>query len=105
LLTKVPGDFLLTSLITALLLYLLTNRLLLAPSSQSSIDNRVEFTYAFDVAVNSFFPAFLTTYVALLPLAGVVVRNNWVCVFFGKYVLPVHGRATADRSWLAPCFW
>ena len=85
-LTGDPGDFLLVSLITAFVLYLLTNRLLLAPSSQSAIDNRVEFTYAFDVAVNSFFPAFLSIYVALLPLAAVVVRSNWVCLFFGKYV-------------------
>lgn len=46
----------------------------------------MEFTYAFDVAVNSFFPAFLTAGVALLPLAAVVVRDNWVCLFFGKYV-------------------
>lgn len=50
----------------------------------SSSENRVEFAYAFDVAVNSFFPAFLTLYGALLVLAGVVVRDNWVCLFFGK---------------------
>lgn len=80
------GDFLLISLLTALVLYFLTNRLLvssLAPHASTS-DNRVEFAYAFDVAVNSFFPAFLTIGVALLPLAPVVVAKNWVCLFFGK---------------------
>ena len=78
------GDFLLSSLLIAVILYILSNRLLLSPSSASSIDNRVEFAYAFDVAVNSFFPLFLTVYGALLPLAPVVVKNNWVCLFFGK---------------------
>jgi predicted nucleic acid-binding protein len=85
-LTEGLGDFILTSLVIATILYLLTNRLLLAPSAPHAavLENRVEWSYAFDVAVNSFFPAFLTTYVALLPLAAVVVRNNWVCLFFGK---------------------
>jgi hypothetical protein len=78
------GDFLLTCLLVAAVLYFISNRLLLSPSSSSAIDNRVEFAYAFDVAVNSFFPPFLTLYGALLPLAAVVVRNNWVCLFFGK---------------------
>ena len=81
---RILGDFLLTSLIEAIILYFLTNRLLLSPSSQSAIENRVEITYAFDVAVNSFFPAFLTVGIALLPLVTVVIRENWVCLFFGK---------------------
>jgi len=86
-------DFLLSCLLVALILYLLTNRLLLVPSAPHSnfTDNRVEFTYAFDVAVNSFFPAFLTTYVALLPLAAVVVRANWVCLFFGNTLFLIAG--------------
>lgn len=71
-------------MVVAAVLYFVSNRLLLSPSSSSAIDNRVEFAYAFDVAVNSFFPPFLTLYGALLPLAAVVVRNNWVCLFFGK---------------------
>lgn len=79
-------DFLLSSLVVATILYFLSNRLLLAPSVPyaSTSDNRVEFAYAFDVAVNAFFPMFLTVYVGLLPLAVVVVRNNWVCLWVGK---------------------
>ncbi|GFZ47725.1 hypothetical protein JCM24511_05472 [Saitozyma sp. JCM 24511] len=79
-------DFLLTSFLVATLLYFISNRLLLSPSAPHSAvsENCVEWSYAFDVAVNSFFPAFLTTYVALLPLAAVVVRNNWVSLFFGN---------------------
>lgn len=68
--------------------WFIANRLMVSSSGHSAVtDSRVEFTYAFDVAVNSFFPAFLTTYVALLPLSALVVRNNWVCLFLGKYVL------------------
>lgn len=79
-------DFLLSSLVVATILYFLSNRLLLAPSVPyaSTSDNRVEFAYAFDVAVNAFFPMFLTVYVGLLPLAVVVVRNNWVCLWVGN---------------------
>jgi hypothetical protein len=87
--TDVPVDFILVSLGIALVLWLIANRLLVSNSGVSAItDNRVEFTYAFDVAVNSFFPAFLTTYVALMPLAALVVRDNWICLFLGKCVSP-----------------
>lgn len=80
------GDFLLASLFVALILYFLTNRLLVSSTAPyaSTSDNRVEYTYAFDIAVNSFFPSFLTVGVALLPLAPVLVASNWVSLFFGK---------------------
>ncbi|OCF32597.1 UNC-50 family protein [Kwoniella heveanensis CBS 569] len=86
-------DFILFSLVTSFVLYTLANRLLLAPSvPHSSIsDNRVEYAYAFDVAVNSFFPAFLTVYVGLLPLAAVVVRDNWVCLWVGNTLFLIAG--------------
>ncbi|ORY30380.1 UNC-50 protein [Naematelia encephala] len=79
-------DFLLISLLTALILYLISNRLLLSPTTSyaASPENRVEFTYAFDVAVNAFFPLVLTLYGGLLVLGGVVVKDNWVCLFFGN---------------------
>lgn len=73
------------SLAVALVFWLIANRLLVVSSGHSGItDNRVEFTYAFDVAVNSFFPAFLTLYVVLLPLAALAVKQNWVCLLLGK---------------------
>ncbi|TYJ56894.1 hypothetical protein B9479_002339 [Cryptococcus floricola] len=79
-------DFLLPSLLIAFILFFVANRLLLAPSvpHASTSDNRVEFAYAFDVAVNAFFPAFLTVYVGLLALGVVVVRDNWVCLWVGN---------------------
>jgi hypothetical protein len=78
-------DFLSFSLAIASIFYVVANKLLLSPSAHSAVsENRVEFAYAFDVAVNSFFPAFLTIYVALLPLVGVVVRDRWVCLWVGK---------------------
>lgn len=80
------GDFLLLGLITAFIMYTITNRLLLAPTSHSSalLDSRVEFAYAFDIAVNAFFPTFLTIGVAMMPLAGVLVKDSWICLFAGK---------------------
>jgi hypothetical protein len=82
-----PGDFILSSLAIALVLHTLSNRLLIptSPNSQLS-DSRVEYAYSFDVAVNSFFPAFLTIHLGLILMAGVLVRDNWVCLFVGKYV-------------------
>ncbi|KAK4685977.1 hypothetical protein P7C73_g4158, partial [Tremellales sp. Uapishka_1] len=84
-------DFLLASLAISLVLYFISNRLLLSPSAPHSAvsENTVEFTYAFDVAVNSFFPAFLTVYVGLLPLSTVVVRDNWICLWVGNTIFLV----------------
>ena len=58
-------------------------------SSQIS-DQKVEYAYSFDVAVNSFFPAFLTLHLGLAVLGGVLVKANWVCLFVGKYVYLNH---------------
>ncbi|WVN89430.1 uncharacterized protein L203_104653 [Cryptococcus depauperatus CBS 7841] len=79
-------DFLLPSLVIASILYFISNRLLLAPSlpNASTSDNRVEFAYSFDVAVNAFFPAWLTVGVGLLGLGMVVVKDNWVCLWVGN---------------------
>ncbi|CAK9780964.1 unnamed protein product [Cutaneotrichosporon oleaginosum] len=85
-------DFILVSLAVALVFWLIANRLMVMTSAHSGItDNRVEFTYAWDVAVNSFFPAFLTLYVGLLPLAALVVKNNWVCLLLGNTLFLIAG--------------
>lgn len=86
------GDFILVSLAVALVFWLIANRLMVMASAHSGItDNSVEFTYAFDVAVNSFFPTFLTLYVGLLPLAALVVKNNWVCLLLGNTLFLIAG--------------
>ncbi|WRT64750.1 uncharacterized protein IL334_001684 [Kwoniella shivajii] len=85
-------DFLLFSLITSFILYTISNKLLITSSSSSSSsssslqlsDNKVEFAYSFDVAVNSFFPFFLTVYIGLLPIIAVVTKDNWVCLWVGN---------------------
>ncbi|KAK6903708.1 hypothetical protein I203_107213 [Kwoniella mangroviensis CBS 8507] len=82
-------DFLLFSLGISLVLYLISNKLLLSSSSQQSSmidENKVEFAYSFDVSVNSFFPFFLTVYVGLLPLVALVVRDNWICLWVGNTI-------------------
>ena len=42
------------------------------------------------MAVNSFFPAFLTLHLGLAVLGEVLVKANWVCLFVGKYVYLIH---------------
>ncbi|WOO80529.1 Protein GMH1 [Vanrija pseudolonga] len=94
-------DFILGSLLVAVVFWLIANRLLLAPGGSYGVtENRVEFTYAFDVAVNSFFPAFLTTYVALLPLAPLVVRDNWICLLLGNTLFLIAGLQYIYTSYL-----
>ncbi|ORX33891.1 UNC-50 protein [Kockovaella imperatae] len=90
-LRMIMRDFILASVIIASLLHFLANRLLVSSASSPAIDNRVEWAYAFDVAVNSFFPLFLTLYGALLPLAPVVVKSNFVCLFIGNTLFLVAG--------------
>lgn len=80
-------DFVLCALASALVLHQLANRLLLSSGSSVSatgVRERVEFSYAFDVAVNAFWPLFLTLYVGLLPLAPLVVRRSWGALLLGN---------------------
>ncbi|KAJ3748037.1 UNC-50 [Lentinula detonsa] len=78
-------DYLLTGLVVATVLWLVSNRLLVAPPSHSSpADSSVEWAYAFDVHTNAFFPFFLTLYIAQLFVVPVVLKDNWVCLFLGN---------------------
>jgi len=53
-------------------------------SSRTNPSDQVEWAYAFDIHINSFFPFFLTLYVAQLPLYAVVTRDNWLCLLVGN---------------------
>ncbi|WWC86883.1 uncharacterized protein L201_001762 [Kwoniella dendrophila CBS 6074] len=79
-------DFLLSSLIIAFLFYIISNKLLVSTLAATTgvLDNKVEFSYSFDVAVNSFFPWFLSIYIGLLPLSTIVVKSNWICLWVGN---------------------
>ncbi|KAJ4466988.1 UNC-50 [Lentinula aciculospora] len=78
-------DYLLTGIVVATVLWLVSNRLLVAPPSHSSpADSVVEWAYAFDVHTNAFFPFFLTLYVAQLFVLPVILKDNWVCLFLGN---------------------
>lgn len=65
------------------------------PSSSSTESNHVEYAYAFDVAINAFFPSFLTLGVVQLLFVAIITKSNWVCMWLGNtiylmaYVLPV----------------
>lgn len=84
-LTMISRDFFSTSLIVATFLYFSSNTLLLAPPTHAAADStRVEWAYAFDVAINSFFPCFLALGLAQLLLVSIVTRDNWVCLWVGN---------------------
>src|SRR5882724_5883110 len=77
-LMMISRDFLFTSLMVATLLYLFSNALLLAPPTHAATDStRVEWAYAFDVAINSFFPCFLALGLAQLLLVSIITKDNW----------------------------
>jgi len=81
----ITRDFFLSSIITATLLYYFSNTVLLAPPSHASADStRVEWGYTFDVAINSFFPCFLTLGVAQLLLVSIITRSSWICLWAGN---------------------
>lgn len=64
---------------------LFANKVLLSPSSHSSLaDSSVEWAYAFDVHTNSFFPFYLTLYVAQLILLPIITKDKWVCLLVGN---------------------
>ena len=57
----------------------------MSPSSHSSLaDSSVEWAYAFDVHTNSFFPCYLTLYVAQLILLPIITKDKWVCLLVGN---------------------
>ncbi|KAI9096608.1 UNC-50 [Phlyctochytrium arcticum] len=76
-------DFLLVGIFIATVLWFLTNRFLLQQSVHS-VQQSVEWAYAFDVHCNSFWPMFLITYVLQLFFLPLVTRDNWISLFFGN---------------------
>jgi len=78
-------DFLLVGVIVASFLWFFSNRVLLSPPSHSTpADSSVEWSYAFDVHINAFFPLYLTLYLAQLFLLPIILKNNWVCLWVGN---------------------
>jgi hypothetical protein len=69
-------DFLFSSCLIATFLWALTNKLLLSsPTHSNASSDRVEWAFAFDVAVNSFFTFSLSIYVGQLLLSGIIMRE------------------------------
>ena len=79
------GHFVRASTKTNVAASLFANKVLLSPSSHSSLaDSSVEWAYAFDVHTNSFFPFYLTLYVAQLILLPIITKDKWVCLLVGN---------------------
>ncbi|CED85289.1 Uncharacterized conserved protein [Phaffia rhodozyma] len=80
-------DFLLSSAAVATVQWFMTNHLLRSPKAHfSPSDTKVEWAFAFDVAVNAFFTFFLWIYVGQLLLVSLITKENWVCLWLGNSV-------------------
>ncbi|KAI0318797.1 UNC-50-like protein [Amylostereum chailletii] len=78
-------DFLLVGIVSATVIWFISNRVLLSPPSHSTpADSSVEWGYAFDVHTNAFFPLYLTLYLAQLFLVPIIMKTNWVCLWVGN---------------------
>ncbi|KAI8846175.1 UNC-50 [Chytridium lagenaria] len=76
-------DFLVVGFVVSTLIWLFSNRFLIQHHVHSS-DQSVEWAYAFDIHCNSFFPAFLITYVLQFFFIRIVTQSSWICLFFGN---------------------
>lgn len=61
----------------------LSNRFLRVTASHS-IEQRVEWAYAFDVHCNAFFPVFLILYVVQFFFIPILVRSSWISLLIGN---------------------
>ncbi|KAI9320099.1 UNC-50 [Dichotomocladium elegans] len=77
-------DYLLLGAIVASFFWLVTNRFLMSNRMAYAVDRGVEWGYAFDVHCNSFFPAFLITYVLQFFFLPLLRRSNWISLFAGN---------------------
>lgn len=66
-------DFLLASLISATLMWLLANRFMLEPGS----DHDVEWAYSFDVHINAQFPPLIILHFVMLIFYKVLFSQEW----------------------------
>ncbi|GAB5586138.1 hypothetical protein Unana1_01038 [Umbelopsis nana] len=76
-------DFILVGSFIASACWLLSNRFLRVTASHS-IEQRVEWAYAFDVHCNAFFPVFLVLYVVQFFFIPILVRSSWISLLIGN---------------------
>jgi len=78
-------DFLGVGIIMATAVWLLSKVFLIPPDTAShEIGSSLEWSYAFDVHTNSFFPLYLSLYLVQLFLAPLITRDRWVCLWLGN---------------------
>ncbi|KYR02296.1 UNC-50 family protein [Tieghemostelium lacteum] len=83
-------DFILVGLIVATIGWYITNRFFRVSAHNHSVDQSVEWLYAFDIHCNSFFPFFIILYVFQFFLLPILLSNSFlstlisnVMYFFG----------------------
>ncbi|OZJ06285.1 hypothetical protein BZG36_00815 [Bifiguratus adelaidae] len=77
-------DFVTVGAIVATFNWFVTNRFLTHRNNMHTIDQRVEWAYAFDVHCNAFFPLFLALYVVQFVFMPLLVHDNFVAKFVGN---------------------
>ncbi|KAI9208536.1 protein unc-50 [Polychytrium aggregatum] len=76
-------DFLLVGVVVATAVWFFANRYLIQHHTHS-VEQSVEWAYAFDVHCNSFFPMFLVTYVFQFFFLAIVTKDTWVGRILGN---------------------
>lgn len=59
------------------------NNLLLHPTNTSN-SSKIEWAYSFDVHTNGYFPIILLLYLTQIFLWPLLIRHEWICLFFGN---------------------
>lgn len=77
-------DFFALGILISTALWALSNRFFTHSSHTHATDQSVEWAYAFDVHVNSFFPLFVNLYLAQLLLSPVITRSAFPCLLVGN---------------------
>ncbi|KAL1925727.1 uncharacterized protein VTP21DRAFT_610 [Calcarisporiella thermophila] len=77
-------DFVIVGIIVATLSWLVSNHFLKQRVTSHSVDQEVEWQYAFDVHCNAFFPVFLILYVIQFFFMGLLLRRGWISLFVGN---------------------
>ncbi|TPX45046.1 hypothetical protein SeLEV6574_g04129 [Synchytrium endobioticum] len=78
-------DFVLVGLVVSTAAWAFSNRFLIQ-HHMHSVEQSVEWAYAFDVHCNSFLPQFLMTYVIQFFFIPIVKQDRWICTFLGNTI-------------------
>ena len=74
------------------------NNLLLHPTNTSN-SSKIEWAYSFDVHTNGYFPIILLLYLTQIFLWPLLIRHEWICLFFGNTLYLVAVGTVIIKNW------